>query len=184
MPDTPRERGGNPHKFAARCLFHLGADTRNMQSGCPARVSENGYGRSLVATADLPAETTVARFAGPVVPVYEDVPQDEVRHAILIGPRQWMVPETPARFMNHSCHPNCRVNDDLDVVTLRPVRAGEEFTISYDSAHSSEELPAWDVRWSFDCRCGAINCRGRIAAWYFEPGPSDDSEEERTDGAA
>ena len=54
-----------------------------------------------------------------------------------------------------------------EFTTLRPVATGEELTFSYDYLAAAEwrrapELYFWDERWSFDCRCGAPDCVGRV----------------------
>jgi hypothetical protein len=133
----------------------------------PSRVNAVvGPDQGLFATDALAAGTTVERFAGPTV-AWRDVPVAEVRHAVLIAGDEWMVPTTDARFINHSCAPNCTVDDTLAVVTTRPVAAGEELTFSYDRVTMAEWLDTpecyfWDARWTFDCRCGSPDCVGRV----------------------
>src|SRR5262245_33310581 len=44
------------------------------------------------------------------------------------------VPENPARFLNHSCLPNCEAQEiagQIWLVALRDIRAGEELTFNY-----------------------------------------------------
>lgn len=55
---------------------------------------------------------------------------------------------------NHSCDANCAY-DGLNVVAVRDIMAGEELTLDY--ARFCNERSA-----SFDCNCGATNCRGVI----------------------
>lgn len=136
-----------------------------MPGSYPSRMSTTHYGRSLVAERDVDAGTVVAKFEGPVVHGFENVPEQEVLYAILIAEEEWLVPESAARFINHACDPNCTVNDDLEVVTLRTVREGEEFTISYNTARPTEVLPQWDPRWTFVCQCGATSCQQRVEGW-------------------
>lgn len=98
---------------------------------------------------------------------WREVPEAEVRHAVLIEADRWLVPISAARYVNHGCAPNCTVGDDLEVITTGAVAAGAELTISYNTATLSDwvEDPAahfWDPRWSFDCRCGARGCVGRV----------------------
>jgi uncharacterized protein len=131
-------------------------------------VRRSGSGRGVFATEDLPAGTRVCRYEGRAV-AWADVPEDEVAHVIKHGDR-WIVPGAPARFVNHGCEPNCDVDDDLAVVTLRPIAAGEELSIDYHTAKLADVLSApeayfWDERWSFDCGCGAPGCRGRVEGW-------------------
>jgi D-alanine-D-alanine ligase-like ATP-grasp enzyme len=55
---------------------------------------------------------------------------------------------------NHSCDANTGY-DGLDVVALRDIAAGEELTLDYATfCNQSAE--------SFQCRCGAANCRGIV----------------------
>lgn len=131
-----------------------------------ARVTENAYGKSLVAAADVPAGVAVARFEGPLV-LWDAVPESEIRHALLIDDVHWLIPHTDARYVNHACKPNCTIDNDLNIVTIASVAAGHEFAISYNDARRSEFVASpesffWDARWSFDCACGAANCQGRI----------------------
>lgn len=145
----------------------------------PSRIEDfPESGRGLVAAAPLPAGAAVARFEGEQRR-WSDVPAEAVRHAILVEDDLWVVPHTPARWINHSCAPNCTVGDDLTVRTTRPVGAGEQLTISYDRVPLAEwqAAPAahfWDERWSFDCRCGAAGCVGRVDRYRvdgYETGP-------------
>ncbi|HTI65062.1 MAG TPA: SET domain-containing protein-lysine N-methyltransferase [Gemmatimonadaceae bacterium] len=57
-----------------------------------------------------------------------------------------------ARFNNHSCRPSCRTVGDFDIA-VRDIDAGEELTIEYATINVLE---------SFDCRCGAPDCRGAV----------------------
>ncbi len=131
----------------------------------PSEVREGSAGSGLFATRDLAANAAVARFEGELL-APSDVPVSEACHALVIDGETWMVPRTPARFVNHGCTPNCWV-DDVTVRTLHPVVAGTELTFDYAIAGAAEYLAdpaafAWDPRWSFDCACGSALCRGRI----------------------
>lgn len=132
-----------------------------------ATVVQNERGRSLVAAIDVPAGIRVAHFAGPLVST-ADLPESEICYALWLAEDRWMIPQSSARYINHSCDPNCRVNDDLEVITLRTVRAGEEFSFAYNVVHPGEVPPEWDPRWSFRCLCGAAECRGGVDGWVFE----------------
>jgi len=73
-------------------------------------------------------------------------------------------PNNPAKFVNHSCDPNCEaVNYDGEIwiVALRDIKAGEElgFDYGYDIQHFMDH----------PCRCGSANCIGYIVAREFWP---------------
>jgi len=70
-----------------------------------------------------------------------------------------------ARFLNHSCAPNCDVvveDARLWVETLRDVAAGEELTYDYAFVLPERHTPAAKRR--YPCACGAAACRGTILA--------------------
>ena len=72
---------------------------------------------------------------------------DEVLVTWSADPEQW----SP---INHSCDPNAWI-EGLDLVARRPIEAGEEISVEYATfvAGAGE---------SFDCRCGASDCRGKV----------------------
>jgi hypothetical protein len=137
-----------------------------------SHVAQNEYGLCLLATHDLDAGVVVAEFQGEVVP-YETVPEDEIPYVLNLENGGWMIPSsTAAREANHSCDPNCTIDGQLRLVTFRPVAAGQELTYHYamvDREHHdrSAESFFWDERWTFDCRCGAPNCMGRVDRYLF-----------------
>jgi uncharacterized protein len=70
-----------------------------------------------------------------------------------------------ARFINHSCAPNCdAVIDDgrIWIETIRDVEPGEE--LAYDYAYVLEERHSPKAKRRFPCHCGAATCRGTILA--------------------
>ncbi len=70
-----------------------------------------------------------------------------------------------ARFINHSCDPNCdAVIDDgrIWIETIRDVASGEE--LAYDYAYVLEERHTPAAKRRFPCHCGAASCRGTILA--------------------
>ena len=64
-----------------------------------------------------------------------------------------------ARYINHSCDPNCelqRTSRAIWVVAIRDIREGEELTHRYNYAYDPEGYR------DFPCFCGAKNCVGYI----------------------
>ncbi len=130
----------------------------------PSRVSKNDYGKCLIASDDLGRGEIVGRFEGPILASYALVPPEEICYTLVIGNDHYMIIQTNAKYINHSCDPNCDIDDDYYVITLRPVRKGEEFSIRYNEISAKHEgiKYFWDPRWSFECRCGSQNCIGII----------------------
>ncbi len=70
-----------------------------------------------------------------------------------------------ARFLNHSCDPNCDViveDKRLWIETIRDVEPGEELVYDYAFVLEERHTPAAKRR--YPCSCGAQNCRGTILA--------------------
>jgi SET domain-containing protein len=68
-----------------------------------------------------------------------------------------------ARFINHSCEPNCEsVIQDRRVFieAVRTIRPGEELTYDYQIGRDRNDPP--DVDEIFACRCGSHSCRGSM----------------------
>jgi SET domain-containing protein len=68
-----------------------------------------------------------------------------------------------ARFINHSCDPNCEsVIDDRRVFieAIRTIQPGEELTYDYQIGRDKQDPPNVDE--IFACRCGARSCRGSM----------------------
>jgi SET domain-containing protein len=68
-----------------------------------------------------------------------------------------------ARFINHSCDPNCEsVIDDRRVFieAIRTVRPGEELSYDYQIGRDRSDPP--DADEIFACHCGTKDCRGSM----------------------
>lgn len=59
-----------------------------------------------------------------------------------------------ADFINHSCDPNCGINDSLKIVSIKNIQKGEEISIDYAMCESSD--------YEIKCQCGKNNCRKTI----------------------
>ena len=70
-----------------------------------------------------------------------------------------------ARFINHSCAPNCEAIDErkrIYIEAIRNIAAGEELTYDYAYERDGTEDEEWER--IYMCKCGAPTCRGTILA--------------------
>ena len=71
-----------------------------------------------------------------------------------------------ARWINHSCAPNCETYEDergrVFVAARRAIRPGEELSYDYRLAIDGKVGPR--LRKAYSCRCGARRCRGTMLA--------------------
>jgi len=68
-----------------------------------------------------------------------------------------------ARFINHSCAPNCESvieRGHIYIEALRTIEPGEELNYDYRIARERTDPP--DIDTIFACSCGAEHCRGSM----------------------
>lgn len=132
-------------------------------------------GSGAFATHRIPAGTRLVEYAGQRLTAtqaearYPDAP-GERHHTFLFAIDDGVVIDAAvdgndARWINHSCAPNCdAVIEDqrIWIETLRDVLPGEELAYDYAFTLPVRHTPAMKKR--FPCRCGAPTCRGTMLA--------------------
>jgi uncharacterized protein len=66
-----------------------------------------------------------------------------------------------ARFINHSCTPNCEAveyHGRIFIEAICTIQSGEELTYDYCLERDGHYKREWDTLYA--CRCGTPNCRG------------------------
>jgi len=128
----------------------------------PTHVIDLSFGKGLAATHDLDTGVVVEKFVGEIKS-YTDVPAEEKIYALWVDyPDKYLIPQPNARYANHSCDPNSTINKNKEIVTLRPIKAGEQITFVYNVA---EEDGYWDPLWTFQCFCGSANCMKTVSCY-------------------
>lgn len=80
-----------------------------------------------------------------------------------------------ARWINHSCNPNCYADERdgrIFITALRNIEAGEE--LNYDYGLIIDERYTPKLKAEYPCWCGSRNCRGTLLApkrGWAPPGP-------------
>ncbi len=71
-----------------------------------------------------------------------------------------------ARWLNHSCTPNCEAIEDergrVFIDTIRPLMPGEELYIAYGLI--IDEAVTAKLAAAYACRCGTTKCAGSMLA--------------------
>jgi SET domain-containing protein len=127
------------------------------------------HGLGGFAKTDIVGGTRVIEYLGEKIDKQESVRRCEANNQYIFALNQredldGNVDWNPARFINHSCAPNCEVEWDgshLWIVAKRDIKAGEEiaFNYGYDLVDYREH----------PCACGSAQCVGYIVAEaYFE----------------
>lgn len=130
-------------------------------------------GLGAFATQRIPEGTRLIEYSGERLTPgqadarYPDVP-GERHHTFLFAIDDDVVVDAAvdgneARWINHSCDPNCdAVIDDkrIWIETIRDVEIGEE--LAYDYALRLDERHTAAAKRRFPCHCGSPKCRGTM----------------------
>ncbi len=98
------------------------------------------------------------------------VDEDEPRHTFLFEIDDDLVIDAgqrgnAARWINHSCAPNCEavdVDGRIYIEAVRDIAPGEELGYDYNITLAERHTATERRRWG--CRCGAAGCRGTLLA--------------------
>lgn len=120
---------------------------------------QGGYARRAI-----PAGTPIVEYTGERIDKAESARRCEAGNVYVFDINDdWdidgSVPGNPARFLNHSCEPNCEAQQEENqvwIVARRDIAAGEELTFNY-----GYDLEAWR---DYPCGCGTPGCLGFIVA--------------------
>lgn len=132
-------------------------------------------GKGGFAVQAISAGTRIIEYAGErLTPAeadarYPDVP-GERHHTFLFAIDDDVVVDAAvggneARFLNHSCAPNCDAiieDGHIWIDAIHDIEPGEELV--YDYAYILEERHTPSAKRRYPCNCGAVNCRGTILA--------------------
>jgi hypothetical protein len=127
-------------------------------------VQKSNTGLGVFASETLEPMTRIAQFAGPISTL-DQIPKEQLNYILRATKDLYLTPETDARYVNHSCDPNCFIDDDLYIVTRTVIPQGTELNISYNRISEAEAKDwgnFWHPAWSFHCQCGATRCCGYV----------------------
>lgn len=133
------------------------------------------HGRGVFARRLIPKGTRIIEYRGKRIPyslASELYPDEEgvPTHTFLFELDDDMVIDAgqrgnAARWINHSCAPNCEAVDDggrIYIEAIRTIRPGEELGYDYNITLEERHSPAEKKRWA--CLCGAKHCRRTLLA--------------------
>jgi uncharacterized protein len=143
--------------------------SKSRQRAVQIEVRESGvHGRGVYAVQFISEGTRIIEYTGERVS-WETAPDDEDNpHTFNFGLENGDVinPEVggnDARWINHSCDPNCEAveeDDRIFIYAVRDIQAGEE--LLYDYHMELDEPITKSAKEKFACHCGASNCRGTM----------------------
>jgi SET domain-containing protein len=132
-------------------------------------------GRGVFAKRKIPKGARIIEYKGKRRPTPDFVPEGEngeparvyvfaLREGVVIDPE---IGGNEARFINHSCEPNCEIykfKDRAYVYAQRAVARGEELTFDYQLRKASGAASNKADAKKYACNCGSKKCRGTMLA--------------------
>ena len=131
------------------------------------------HGRGVFALAYIPKGTRLMEYLGERISHREAdrryaVEHEHSPHTMLFTVDDKIVIDATrqgnsARFINHSCTPNCEANEEngrIFIETIKRIAPGEELTYDYNLVLEERHTPA--VKRAHACFCGTRNCRGTM----------------------
>lgn len=161
---TPRKTGTTAQRTAAK-------------TGKPAKLYEvrwsKIHGRGVFAATAIPKGARIIEYKGKRISyklackLYPDV-EGKPTHTFLFEIDDDTVIDAAqggnaARWINHSCEPNCEAVDEdgrIYIEATRRIKAGEELGYNYGITLDERHTPAEKKRWP--CYCGKKTCRGTL----------------------
>lgn len=127
------------------------------------RVGRSKTGRGVFACEDIPKGACIVEYTGKPVPDMTKV-RDTGKYLFDVGKGKTIdgnIKSNRARFINHSCAPNCEANGPsgrVFILALRRIKAGEELTYDYGEDYFDKHIKPKG------CLCAKCVRRKRTAA--------------------
>jgi len=131
------------------------------------------HGKGVFATCAIPKGTRIIEYAGDRIPwdKAQKLPPNDPKnphHTFFFSLEDGMVINAgvngnEARWINHSCTPNCETRDQrgrVYVHALRNLKKGEE--LFYDYRLEPADPRTKKLEKLFPCHCGSVTCRGTM----------------------
>ena len=146
------------------------------------------HGNGVFAACDIPADTVIFEYYGARISQEEadEMPSadpDDPFHTFFFSLSSGEIIDggqhgNDARWINHSCEPNCEAQEDEDgervyIVALYDIPAGEE--LLYDYGLVIDDVLTDTLKEQYRCLCSSPACRGTMLALPDDDDDTDDS---------
>jgi uncharacterized protein len=126
-------------------------------------VEKSKFGQGLFATKDIPEGSLLFLISGRQISYDQALMLGEREsHPIQIGADTYILSDFPFYFCNHSCDPNCAVTENLEFITIKKIKKGDELFWDYSTS-------MLERHWTMKCGCGSPFCRKQITDFDLLP---------------
>jgi len=170
---APSPKSSRPAQAAPRAKK---SPAKAPDSGRRIQVRKSGvHGKGVFALRDIPEGERIIEYVGEIITWKEAQRRhpwnpDDPNHTFYFHVDEGRVIDAAvggnaARWINHSCNPNCEADEQegrVFIKSLRNIRAGEE--LNYDYGLIIDERYTAKLKAEYPCWCGSSNCRGTLLA--------------------
>ena len=112
-------------------------------------------GKGIFAANNIKAGELIFVVKGKIVE--EGYPSIGKEHWFGIEPNFWIdaSKDNPIIYTNHSCNPNIKIRNKVEIIAVRDINKDEELCFDYS-------LNEFDPFWQMVCNCETMLCRGII----------------------
>ena len=170
--DTTRGKSKTP-KSKSRAETTVSKNAPIVSSPLVEARNSKIHGRGVYAIAPIKKGTRVIEYLGDRISHaeadrrYEKKSDDDGHTFLFIASSRTVIDAgvggNDARFINHSCNPNCETvieGSRVFIDAIRNIKPGEELGYDYQLTWESTDDPAELALYA--CRCGAKRCRGTM----------------------
>lgn len=120
-------------------------------------IKDSKFGKGAFADTYLPKNSILFTITGKLLSFKDTLLMGKYEsYCLQVGTNQYIFPDLPFPICNHSCSPNCGINNKMQFFTLEEVNEGEELTWDYSTS-------MMEKHWTLNCKCKSPNCRKIIS---------------------
>lgn len=126
-------------------------------------VRNSKFGKGLFATQNISEGFPLIKIRGDVLNFSDSLELgDRESYCLQVDLDEYIIPDEPFIYSNHSCDPNSGIIHKMELVTLRSIKMGEEITWDYSTS-------MLERHWTMQCNCESPFCRQIITDFDLLP---------------
>jgi uncharacterized protein len=120
------------------------------------KITEDRLGKKIVINKELAEGEIICRFTGKPIDYQKTLNLgDKESFALQVEKDVYLYLEEPYRYFNHSCEPNCGLNEKLDLIAIQNIAKNDELCYDYSTT-------MLEHHWNMQCECRRESCRNII----------------------
>jgi hypothetical protein len=119
-------------------------------------VKDSKHGKGIFAASNFSKGDVIFAITGQPLNFHQTLNLgDNECYCLQVGRNSYIIPDSPFHLSNHSCMPNCGINNRMHLIALCEIQRGEELLWDYSTS-------MLERHWVMTCKCGYKNCRNVI----------------------